>query len=103
MGLLGTVTSRAALAHPRSIAITNNGDASDADETVYATEWFAVRTAPEAPGTPLTSDTNWKGLLYAVPVSTGTPTTIDLPPVLNTGFNDAKGNVTAASRTKWRR
>ena len=93
-GDLGTVTSRPALAHPRGIAITNNGDGSDTDETVYVTEWFAVRTGPEVPGTPLTSDTNWKGLLYAIPVSTGTPTTISLPPVINTGFNDAKGNVT---------
>ena len=95
-GLLGTVAARPALAHPRAIAITNNGDASDADETVYVTEWSAVRTGPEVPGTPLTSDTNWKGLLYQVPVATGTPnpTPISLPPVLNTGFNDAKGNVT---------
>lgn len=93
-GFLGTVTSRPSLAHPRGIAITNNGDGVDTDETVYVTEWFAVRTGPEVQGTPLTSDTNWKGLLYAIPVSTGTPTTISLPPVLNTGFNDAKGNVT---------
>jgi YVTN family beta-propeller protein len=93
-GFLGTVTSRPALAHPRGVAITNNGDSSDADETVYVTEWFAVRTGPEVPGTPLTSDTNWQGLLYSIPVATGTPTTIDLPPVLDTGFDDAKGNVT---------
>ena len=93
-GLLGSVTSRPALAHPRGIAITNNGDANDTDETIYVTEWFAVRTGPEVPGSPLTSDTNWKGLLYAIPVSTGIPTTIDLPPVQNTNFDDAKGNQT---------
>jgi YVTN family beta-propeller protein len=96
-GFLGPdvqTTPRAGLAHPRGIAVTNNGDTSDSDETVYVTEWFAVRTAPEKPGTPLTSDANWKGLLYQIPVATGTPATIDLPPVLNTGFNDAKGGVT---------
>jgi YVTN family beta-propeller protein len=84
---------RPGLAHPRGIAVTNNGDTSDADETVYVTEWFAVRTAPEQAGG-AGADTNWKGLLYAIPVSTGTPTTIDLPPVTDTTFNDAKGNKT---------
>jgi YVTN family beta-propeller protein len=96
-GFLGpdvAAAPRPALAHPRGIAITNNGDGNDADETVYVTEWFAVRTAPEEPGTPLTSDTNWKGLLYKVPVAGGAVATIDLPPVMNTGFNDAKGGTT---------
>jgi DNA-binding beta-propeller fold protein YncE len=85
---------RPALAHPRAVAVTNNGDGSDADETVYVTEWFAVRTAPEDAANLAKSDTNWKGLLYKVPVATGTATTIDLPPIADTGFNDAKGNKT---------
>ncbi|MBS2029299.1 MAG: hypothetical protein JST54_15465 [Deltaproteobacteria bacterium] len=96
-GLLGPAVQfapRPALAHPRGIAITNNGDASDADETVYVTEWFAVRTAPENAADLAASDTNWKGLLYKVPVATATPTTIDLPPVTDTGFKDAKGSAT---------
>jgi YVTN family beta-propeller protein len=102
-GFLGPdvmTTSRPGLAHPRGIAVTNNGDKSDTDETVYVTEWFAVRTAPEslspAPSSTVAavSDTNWKGLLYQIPVGTGTPATIDLPPVLSTGFADAKGNAT---------
>ncbi|MFT3775436.1 MAG: hypothetical protein QM820_59575 [Minicystis sp.] len=92
-GLLGTVSPRPSLAHPRGIAITNNGDASDDDETVYATEWFAVRTGPEdATGT--NSDHNWKGLLYKVGVGNGTAGTIDLPPINDTGFKDAKGQAT---------
>jgi mono/diheme cytochrome c family protein len=37
---------------------------------------------------------NWKGLLYKIPVATGTPTTIDLPAVADTTFPDAKGNKT---------
>jgi YVTN family beta-propeller protein len=48
-GLLGPSVSasksRRALAHPRSIAITNNGDASDSDEKIYVTEFFAQRIA----------------------------------------------------------
>ena len=95
-GLLGPdvmTAPRAALAHPRGVAVTNNGDSSDADETVYVTEWFAVRTKPEAAGG-ANADTNWKGLLYKIPVSSGTASVIDLPPVTDTTFNDAKGNVT---------
>jgi hypothetical protein len=100
-GLLGPdvmAAPRASLAHPRAVAITNSGGADDSVETVYVTEWFAVRTAPESTaGT--AADINWKGLLYKVPVGTGTPSTIDLPPVGNTaadntGFNDAKGQLT---------
>ncbi|MEP7124534.1 MAG: beta-propeller fold lactonase family protein [Byssovorax sp.] len=92
-GALGTVTARPGLAHPRSIAITNNGDANDDDEMVYATEWFASRTGPEdATGTK--SDTNWKGLLYSVKVSNGSAGKIDLPSVVDTGFKDTKGQST---------
>jgi YVTN family beta-propeller protein len=92
-GLLGTVTARPALAHPRGLAITNNGDANDDDETVFATEWFAVRTGPEdATGT--NSDHNWKGLLYKVAVNNNTASTIDLPPINDTGFVDAVGKNT---------
>jgi YVTN family beta-propeller protein len=92
-GLLGTVTARPALAHPRAIAITNNGDTSDADESVLVTEWFAVRTGPES-ATLTNSDHNWKGLLYKVNVGTGVATTLDLPPVNDTGFQDAKNQAT---------
>src|SRR5262249_12642904 len=70
------------------------GDTSDTDETVYVTEWFAVRTAPEDPANLAKSDTNWKGLLYKIGVASGTASTIDLPPVTDTKFNDVKGNAT---------
>lgn len=84
-GLLGTVTARPALAHPRSLAITNDGDADDTDEKVYVTEWFGQRTAPE---TAMTADTNKKGLVYAINASDNMVSLIDLPPIANTGFND---------------
>ena len=90
-GALGTVTARPALAHPRALAITNNGDGSDADESIIVTEWYALRTGPESIAT---ADTNWKGIVYKVDVATGTPTTIDLPPVVDSGFKDHKNAVT---------
>jgi YVTN family beta-propeller protein len=102
-GLLGPdvmAAPRPALAHPRGIAVTNNGDTSDTDETVYVTEWYALRTEPESltpaptPTSPPVSDVNWEGLLYSVPVATGEPSTIMLPPVQDTGFLDANGNQT---------
>jgi YVTN family beta-propeller protein len=92
-GALGNVASRPGLAHPRSLAITNNGDGNDDDESVYATEWFASRTGPEdATGTK--SDTNWKGSVYVVKVAGGSAGKIDLPPVLDTGFKDSKAQTT---------
>jgi YVTN family beta-propeller protein len=93
-GLLGTsATARASLAHPRGVAITNNGDANDDDETVYVTEWFAQRTMPENAANLAAGDTNFEGLLYQV-TSAGAATAIPLPPVADTGFADAKGNKT---------
>ena len=92
-GALGTVSPRPALAHPRALAITNDGDADDTDETVYATEWFAARTGPEsAVGTE--SDTNWEGLVYRVPLGGQTPDTVSLPSVADTGFKDIKDQAT---------
>jgi hypothetical protein len=41
-GALGSgVEARPGLAHPRAVAITNDGDADDGDETVYVTEFFS--------------------------------------------------------------
>ncbi len=90
-GLLGTVAARPALAHPRAIAITNDGDADDTDEHIYVTEWFAQRTGPE---TAATADTNKKGLVYSIKASDNTASIIDLPPIVDTGFPDHNGGVT---------
>jgi YVTN family beta-propeller protein len=91
-GLLGpTVTSataRPALAHPRSLAITNDGDADDTDEKIYATEFFAQRTEPEASPNASNADFNWEGLLYAIKASDGTVGTVPLSALTNTGFKD---------------
>lgn len=92
-GLLGAVAPRPALAHPRAVAITNNGDASDTDEAVYVTEWFAQRTAPDSLSG-VTIDTNWTGLVYKVGVAQSAVTTVSLPPVMDTGFKDSTGATT---------
>ncbi len=39
-GALGTIAARPALAHPRSVAITNNKDDLENDESVFVTEFF---------------------------------------------------------------
>jgi len=92
-GTLGAAaTARASLAHPRGVAITNNGDTDDDDESVYVTEWFAQRTMPENAANLAAGDTNFEGLLYRV--STAGANAIPLPPVTDTGFPDAKGNKT---------
>jgi YVTN family beta-propeller protein len=96
-GLLGAsvsaATARPALAHPRSLAITNDGDANDEDENVYVTEFFAQRSEPEIIDAMGKSnvDTNWVGVVYKVEVGDGSATLISLPPLVDTGFPDAKG------------
>jgi len=82
---LGDIVSRPALAHPRSIAITSDGDDDDSDEKVYVTEYFAQRSAPEAMNG-LNGDINWVGVVYSVQVSDGKVSIVLLPPVLDTGF-----------------
>ena len=90
---LGTVTPRPSLAHPRSIAITNNGDGSDADEHVYVTEFFAQQIAQEAPNGS-NADVNRAGLVYNVSVSNGSASIVELGPIADTGFNTAASNTT---------
>jgi YVTN family beta-propeller protein len=78
-GLLGSVTARPALAHPRSVAVTADG------ARVLVTEWFGQRTEAElANGS--NADTSKKGLLYSIDTTTLVATTIDLPNVADSGF-----------------
>jgi YVTN family beta-propeller protein len=99
-GLLGPTVSgansRPALAHPRSIAITNDFDADDTDERVYVTEFFAHRTMPEEITSPSVNnvDTNWKGLLYRVNVADDAISPINLPSLMDTGFENHRGEST---------
>lgn len=88
--LLGQVTARPALAHPRSIAITNNGDASDDDETVYVTEFYAQRTDPES-ADGLNADVSKAGYVYRFKVADKKPSRIKLNPIADIGFKDENG------------
>ena len=89
-GLLGTVTARPALAHPRAIAVTNSGDASDDDETIYVTEYFAQRIAAEET-TGANADVSKNGVVYAIKAGDLSSTLIKLKPLADMGFKDSAG------------
>lgn len=90
-GALGTVTSRPALAHPRAIVVTNDGDADDADETVYVTEFFAqARPSAEVPADDSGFDVARQGLVYRYAAGSGeVGAAISIQPVADTGFVDS--------------
>jgi cytochrome c peroxidase len=93
-GLLGgAVQARPALAHPRAMVITNNGDTVEKDESILVTEFYAQTIAPmKADGS--NANSTRAGVVYKVPLSTLTPSTIQLPPLEKMGFVDALGNDT---------
>ena len=67
-------------ANPRAVAVTNNGDTSDGDETAYVTQFYGAATA-EA------SDTGRTGKVFPIPLATKTPgAAISLAPITDTGF-----------------
>lgn len=88
--LLGDVKARPALAHPRSVAITNNGDGSEDDESIYVTEYFAQRTAKEADNG-ANADVAKSGVVYRVKLSDKSVSTINLAPIADMGFKDNLG------------
>lgn len=90
-------TVRPALAHPRALALTDDGDADDADETLYATEFFSMQGASPVP------DADQSRVGYVYPLGIDTARRLDgsgkaIPPIriepLATGFNDANGSPT---------
>lgn len=90
-GVLGAVSPRPALAHPRALALTDDGDESDDGEVLYATEFFSQPIpGAEDPGDITLPDRNRQGLVYPVPLAhvtrVGTP--IPIQPT-STGFYDA--------------
>jgi hypothetical protein len=91
-GLLGTIEPRPALAHPRSVAVTNNLDTNDADESIYVTEYFAQRTEPEV-ATGANADTGKTGLVYKVRIADTSVSTIRLAPIADMGFQDHGGKL----------
>jgi YVTN family beta-propeller protein len=69
--------------NPMAIAITNDGDADELDETVFITQFFA-ELIPGGPGEG--RDTGKQGVVTAVPLSTLVPTRIPLSPLIDSGF-----------------
>jgi hypothetical protein len=94
-GALGGIENRLALAHPRALAITDDGDQDDDDETVYATEFFSQPLAPFK-NDPAAVDSNRQGFVYPISVETGQlGSAISISPVSATGFADSAGNMTS--------
>lgn len=91
-GFLGAsvsaATSRPALAHPRSLAVTNDGDGDDEDESVFVTEFFAQRTEAEAVDGS-NADVNWVGIVYQIDLSDDGIETHALSSIADTGFANA--------------
>jgi len=92
-GTLGTVTARPALAHPRAIAVTNNLDTNDDDETIYVTEFYAQQNAAEA-SDGSNSDVRKNGFVYAIKASDKSVKMITLAPMQDTGFKDENNAAT---------
>ncbi len=95
-GVLGSVTARPALAHPRSLAMTNDGDTDQMDETLYATEYFGQSRTDSAslPSDGSEFDVARIGLVYRVSFAGAVGAAIELAPVADTGFLDSLGNTT---------
>ena len=95
--VLGDLASRSGLAHPYALAVTDNGDDDDTDETLYATEFFSQ----SLPGIEATSDfsefdRNRQGYVYTMSLSSGNAgSIIPIAPVANTGFPDSEKRMTS--------
>ena len=71
---------------PRGIAVTNNGDGDDLDETVYVTQFLALPIPGRIDG----ADDAKKGLVTVIRTSDDTVVgSVDLNPIADTGFKAA--------------
>jgi DNA-binding beta-propeller fold protein YncE len=86
------VTSRPAIAHPRALAITNNGDTVEDDETIYVAEFFAQQKVPLA-SDGSNADVAKVGIVYKIPLATKAVSLIELPPMTDMGFQDHTGGM----------
>lgn len=89
-GYLGDIKPRPALAHPRSLTVTNDGDNDDSDESIFATEYFAQQFE-ELRADGKNGDTNKLGLVYQIGVKDYAINTIKLAPLADIGFKDVNG------------
>lgn len=86
-GVLGTVTARPGLAHPRSVAVTNNKDDNENDESVFVTEFFAQQKEALAP-TGVNADIAKQGFVYRISLKDQSVTMVPLPPITDIGIHD---------------
>jgi DNA-binding beta-propeller fold protein YncE len=89
-GYLGDVQPRAALAHPRSIVVSNNHDGKDEDEKLYITEYFGQQVEAEA-ADGANSDTRKVGIVYEAGIGARAVRTISLKALTDIGFLDNTG------------
>jgi hypothetical protein len=91
-GTLGTITARPALAHPRSLVITNNKDDIESDESIFVTEYFAQqKEALAADGS--NADIARQGFVYRINLKDKSVSTIPLPPITDIGIHDVNDGV----------
>jgi DNA-binding beta-propeller fold protein YncE len=94
-GDLGTVTARPALAHPRAVIVTNDGDTDDSDETVWVTEYFGQNRTSGLPPGDARFDVAREGIVYRFSAVSGAALDpVRIEPVADTGFADSNGAVT---------
>jgi YVTN family beta-propeller protein len=75
--------------NPMAIVVSNDGDADEADETAFVTQFFAELT-PGGPGEG--RDTGKRGIVHALPLATLAPVRIPLSPFSNVGFTSNRAN-----------
>jgi DNA-binding beta-propeller fold protein YncE len=93
--LVGSLVPRPGLAHPRALAITDDGDNDDGDESLYATEFFSQALyQPGLDENPRLYDQARQGVVYRTRLGDANTSVITLGPVLQTGFLDSTGAVT---------
>lgn len=91
-GYLGAgAVSRHGLAHPRALAVTNDGDLDDADEALYVTEFFAQRRATPGPAGVERFDQSHVGVVYRYALGARALDATTLAPVADLGFRSTDG------------
>jgi hypothetical protein len=86
-GVLGTVSARPGLAHPRSVAITNNNDDIEIDESVFVTEFFGQQKEALAPNGS-NADIAKQGFVYRITLKDKSVSMVALPPIADIGIHD---------------
>jgi len=90
----GNPVYQPALAHPRALSVTDDGDDDDDDESVYATEFFA-QPRLGADGFGSDPDTSREGIVYGVPITTFEAEPLPGISPVETGFLDARAEQTS--------